>query len=249
MTTLAICGVKGGCGATALTAALAWRREELGRPVLAMDLCEQNLLRLHFGMPWRETDGWRARQLAGDDWTAAAWRAGDNLTLVPHGLADEAGAALPANWLRDELACLDRPEREPVLLDTPSASSTGRELALAAASHVLAVLPAEPASCALVDSLREELDRRGIPDRRVWFALNQFDPARRLDRDVELLLRKRLGDRLAPLPVMRDEAMREAFAAGRPLAVYAPESQAADDIRQLALWLTVRLQDGKEAAA
>ncbi|VEB43405.1 cell division protein [Chromobacterium violaceum] len=49
-----------GGGATALAAAIAWYREEQAQPTLAIDLCPQNLLRLHFGVPWSEQEGWRA---------------------------------------------------------------------------------------------------------------------------------------------------------------------------------------------
>ncbi|MEO9382955.1 cellulose biosynthesis protein BcsQ [Chromobacterium phragmitis] len=250
MSILSICGVRGGCGATAIAAAMAWYREEQGRPVLAIDLCPQNLLRLHFGVPWSEQGGWHASLRHGTDWAESAWQIGrGHLSLVPHGAwaAGEDGPA--AGWLRAELGRLARPVGDMVLLDTPLWAQSCRDQAFSVARHVLAVLPADPISCVLSDNLETELVARGVPREGILFVINQFDPARRLDRDVENLLRNMLGSRLAPLPVTRDEAMREALAAGVPVSVFAPESQVADDLRQLAVWLAVKLRRDVESQA
>ncbi|POZ62890.1 cellulose biosynthesis protein BcsQ [Chromobacterium alticapitis] len=252
MTILSVCGVKGGCGASAITAALAWHRQEQSKSTLAIDLCPHNLLRLHFGVPWSDEAGWHASLLAGRDWTQAAWRiGGEALMLMPHGDLPRGTPHAPglrADWLRRELAALDRPADDMTLLDTPLTEGMGRELAFAACSHVLAVLPPDPISNALAAKLEAELLERGMDRGRILFLINQFDPARRLDRDVELLLRLMLGSRLAPLPVMWDETMREALAAGLPVAAFAPDSQAVDDLRQLALWLSVRLSETQSEA-
>ncbi|QEL55080.1 cellulose biosynthesis protein BcsQ [Chromobacterium paludis] len=252
MTILSVCGVKGGCGASAIAAALAWHRQEQAKSTLIMDLCPQNLLRLHFGVPWSEEAGWHASLLEGQDWAQTAWRVGNGLMLVPHGNLPRGvvqAAGLRADWLRQELARLDRPADDLVLLDTPLDPGMCRELALSACSHVLAVLPPDPISNALAARLEAEWLERGKARQRILFLINQFDPARRLDRDVEQLLRLMLGNRLSPLPVMWDETMREALAAGLPVAAYAPDSQAVDDLRQLSLWLAVRLADETSEAA
>ena len=245
MKTLAVYGIKGGSGATTLAAALAmlWRQQE---PVLAIDLCQQNLLRLHFGLDPSETDGWCPRLLAGEDWTEAAWQAGERLHLVPYGRAS-AWARCPQldrdDWLASELAALALPRWTRVVLDLPGGAVRARQQGLNAASHVLVVLPADAASCALLDSLEDELAGCGVDPLKTLFVLGQFDASRRLDRDVEILLRRRLGARLAPLPVQRDASVREAFASRQSLFAYAPESQAADDLRQLAVWLSVQMQE------
>ncbi|MBW7568488.1 cellulose synthase operon protein YhjQ [Chromobacterium subtsugae] len=252
MAILAVCGVKGGCGATTVAAALAllWQRQQ--RPVLAMDLCRQNLLRLHFGMEWHEADGWRRRRDAGADWARAAWEVGDrHLTLVPHGRVEEdvdQEGPEPEEWLRDELAQLERQPGQRTVLDLPARGVAERQQGLKAASHALVMLSADPAACALLDAVEAELHAGGLPAERIFFVINHFNPLRKLDGDVELLLRKKLGPRLAPLPIHRDEAVREAFAKQQPLFDYAPASQAADDLRQLAVWLSVRLDAGRSGA-
>ncbi|MCD0490911.1 cellulose synthase operon protein YhjQ [Chromobacterium violaceum] len=243
MAILSICGVRGGSGATALAAAIAWYREEQAQPTLAIDLCPQNLLRLHFGVPWSEQGGWRASLHAGCDWTESAWRiGGGHLALVPHGTCAARGPEPDAGWLSAELGKLERPAGDLVLLDTPSWAGRGRDQAWTAASHVLAVLTADSVNCVLAVRLEAELMARGVSRDGILFAISQFDPARKLDRDVERVLRRTLGSRLAPRPVTRDEVVREALAAGVPVSVFAPESQAVDDLRQLAMWLTVKLR-------
>ncbi|OHX10439.1 cellulose biosynthesis protein BcsQ [Chromobacterium sphagni] len=252
MAILAVCGVKGGCGATTVAASLAllWQRQQ--RPVLAMDLCRQNLLRLHFGMAWDEGDGWRSRLDAGADWMRAAWEVGDHhLTLVPHGRVEvdvDQGEPQGDDWLRDELALLEKQAGQRTVLDLPARGVAERQQGLNAANHALVMLSAEPASCALLEMAEAELLASGLPSERILFAINHFNPLRQLDGDVELMLRKTLGPRLAPLPIHRDEAVREAFAKQRPLFDYAPESQAADDLRQLATWLSVRLDADRGGA-
>lgn len=250
MKTLAVYGVKGGSGSTTLVAELAllWRQQ--GRTVLAIDLCQQNLLRLHFAMDPAEPDGWCARLLAGEDWTEAVWRCGERLLFVPYGKTSAwavTGELDDPDWLGRQLSMLALPADALVLLDLPAGAVRARRQGLNAADSVLVTMPADSASCALLDAMADELIECGIVPQNVRFALNQFDPTRRIDRDVELLLRKRLGARLAPLPVQRDASVREAFAARQPLALYAPESQAADDLRQLQLWLSVQLAEMRPA--
>ncbi|UTH73439.1 cellulose biosynthesis protein BcsQ [Chromobacterium sp. IIBBL 290-4] len=250
MTILSICGVRGGCGATAIAAGLAWYRAEQARSTLLIDLCPQNLLRLHFGVPWSEEGGWRASLQNGGDWTLSAWQIGDGqLSLVPHGRFEPKKGVLPAGWLHGELERLARPVDDLVVLDTPLLYENARELAFSSASHVLVVLPADPISCVLSDKLEADLLGRGFSRHEILYVINQFDPARRLDRDVEMLLRKMLGKRVAPLPVMRDEAMREALAAGMPVAAFAPESQAAEDLKELSVWLAIRMQQAERQVA
>jgi len=227
----------------------AWSRH--GKAVLALDLCRQNLLRLHFGLDWHERDGWYARLAAGQDWTAAAWRTSERLGFVPHGqLAREWAGALDVldalddpHWLADELASLALQGDCRVLLDTPL-HGRERAQALTAANHVLVVLPPEPLSCGLIEEFEAELLSYGIRPDRLLYVLNRFDPVRQLDRDVELLLREMLAERLAPLPVHRDEAVREALAMRQQLADYAPQSQVCDDFLQLATWLSIRIEAG-----
>jgi len=243
---LAVTGVKGGAGCTAVVAGLAgaWSRQK--KAVLALDLCRQNLLRLHFGMDWHERDGWHARLVAGRDWSGAAWRTPDGLGFVPHGSLRDGTVAAVLNdphWLADELAGLALPSDCRLLLDTPL-SGRERDQALVAASQVLVVLPPEPLSCGLVEPVEAELSTHGVGPEKLLYVLNRFDPTRQLDRDVELLLREMLGARLAPLPVHRDEAVREALAMQQQLVDYAPHSQACDDFNQLATWLSIRLNGG-----
>ncbi|TCP10625.1 cellulose synthase operon protein YhjQ [Crenobacter luteus] len=217
--------------------------------MLALDLCRRNLLRLHFGQDWSERDGWFGRLAAGDDWSEAAWRTPGGILFVPHGASapDEVPAALyDARWLAGELERLALPAACRLLLDTPGVPGPARSQAMAAADRVLVVLAPEPVSCGLLRPLEVELRRHGIGPDRLLFVLNGFDPSRQLDRDVELLLRETLAERLAPLPVCRDEAVREALAMQQLLPDYAPYSQAVDDFLQLAAWLAVRLAAGTE---
>ncbi|MDF0604982.1 cellulose biosynthesis protein BcsQ [Neisseriaceae bacterium TC5R-5] len=244
MAILAITGIKGGCGASTVTAGLAFAWAQQHRSILAMDLCRRNLLRLHLGLPWQEQDGWYLRLLKGEDWTQAAWQLAERLDFVPYGEVAFAtpAALLDAEWLQRELARLQRPPDDKVLLDTPSEDGPLRRLALHSATHVLVVLPPDAMAYGLLSALAEELQSSGVPATRTFFLLNRVELTQQLDRDIELLFRSKLAEQMTPLPLMRDEALREAVAKGQPVAMYAPGSQAADDLRQLAMWLAIRLE-------
>ena len=58
MTTMAIQGIRGGCGSTSVTASLAWSLAQAGQSVLAIDFSRENLLRLYFDMPYDNKHGW-----------------------------------------------------------------------------------------------------------------------------------------------------------------------------------------------
>lgn len=66
MPVIAMQGIRGGVGATSLTAGLSWALEQLGEPVLSIDFSADNLLRFHFNMPAHSTRGWARAELDGD---------------------------------------------------------------------------------------------------------------------------------------------------------------------------------------
>lgn len=129
------------------------------------------------------------------------------------------------------------------LLDLPSdARSDHLQQALAEADEVLVVLRPDARSAAAVRATEELLGRvrRAWRRRRARYLVNQFDGRRRLDRDAVAQLRALLGARLLPVLVQQDEAVRAAFASGRPLEEVAPGSQVVADLAALARELVPR---------
>jgi cellulose biosynthesis protein BcsQ len=79
-------------------------------------------------------------------------------------------------------------------------------------------------------------DEEGGPE-ATHYLLNQFDASSPLHVDVRALLQQQLGDQLLPFVVRRSSAVSEGLAEGMTVIDYAPDSEAAEDYRNLANWL------------
>ncbi len=85
MPVIALQGLRGGMGATSVTAALAWALQQLGESVLAVDFAPDNLLRLHFNTPFELPRGWARAEQDGGEWQQGAMRYCENLDFLPFG--------------------------------------------------------------------------------------------------------------------------------------------------------------------
>lgn len=237
MTALSICGVRGGVGTTSLVAALGYALESLGERVLMIDMCPENLLRLHFNLLDGGESGWARAMLDGQQWHKQAWSLTPTLQLLPYGRlsADESMSIEqqlihdPQIWSRRQASLaahfdwllFDIPQRlpghgtiGPCLLPIQIAEAD-------AACHVL---------------LLQQAGSNPV-------LVNRFDPGSQLQRDLLLIWRKFYAARLLPLTVHADEAMREALAFKQPVGRYAPESLAALDALSLATWCLARRRE------
>jgi chromosome partitioning protein len=81
----------------------------------------------------------------------------------------------------------------------------------------------------LVERVGKALPYRFVP--------TMYDAERAVDRDVLESLRRRHGDRVAPVTISYRESLREAASRGQSVVEYAPESEADGDFEALADWL------------
>ena len=108
MPVIALQGLRGGMGTTSVTAALAWALQQLGESVLAIDFAPDNLLRLHFNMPFGLARGWARAEQDGGDWQQGAMRYCEKLDFLPFGrltATERLNLQSPAHW-QDRLAQL-----------------------------------------------------------------------------------------------------------------------------------------------
>lgn len=259
-------GATGGAGATTVAAHLACALAVQQRPVLAIDLSPANALRLFYGMAWAQEQGWARQLLAGQAWQDAAWRDSQGRTFMPFGaLRDDAAVdrlvqTLRAHprWLRDRLDEIQLAPDTIVVCDCPTAPAALRDQALAAADLALLVCAPDTLSYAQATGRIErgwgeakglsEAPHSGLPPETA-IVLNGHDPARRLDRDIALLLRSGYRSVFAPTLVHRDESLREALACKQTVFDFAPTSQAAHDCAALATWTLARLGQIEARAA
>jgi cellulose synthase operon protein YhjQ len=248
MPTVAIVSAGGGAGRSTLTASLATLAARSGVWGLAVECDPQNLLALHFGAEQAPADGLVSRAARGQVWNTAALAASDGTLVLPFGAMDppalvdwERRLVIEPDWLAQRLDTLARPDDGWTFIDTPRWPAVLARQAVRAADAALLVLRADGASVALLDSILAMLDT--TPALAV---VNAYDPARSLQTDVMAALYDRLGPRLSPQPVHRDEAIPEAFARRMSPEDHSAHSQVVYDLHGLLRWIQRQCRTMKE---
>ena len=237
MTSLSICGVRGGVGTTSLVAALGHALESLGERVLMIDLCPENLLRLHFNLLDSQDSGWARAMLDGQDWHKQAWSLKPFLQLLPYGrLSAEETMSIEQQLLHDPQIWARRQASlaahfDWLLFDVPQ-----RLPGHATLGPCLLPIQVAEADAACHVLLLQQAGNNPV-------LVNRFDPGSQLQRDLLLIWRKHYAARLLPMKVHADEAMREALAFKQSVGQYAPDSLAAQDALSLATWCLARRRE------
>ena len=245
---LTVVGSHGGIDPTSVTAHLTAGFHQEGWPLLAVDLCPTNTLRLYLGMDKADTAGLAPQWLSGDPWYEAIYRSAMGGDFLPFG---EAGPAIDRfaaslverpGWLAEDISRLEVPNNFRVICNCPRHPYSLFQEGIRLAQTILVVLEPDPLSLTSIPSLLSDLLRLGVNERQIFFVLDGFLPSRQLDRDVRNNLQtSRLQSRLSPIPVHEDEFIREALATQKTLFDYCPHSQAAHDFTLLRIWLTARM--------
>ncbi|XBS68484.1 cellulose biosynthesis protein BcsQ [Acerihabitans sp. KWT182] len=242
MPVIALSGIRGGAGATSITAALAWALCQAGESVLAVDLSPDNLLRLHFNMPFEQARGWARAEIDGEGWREGAMEYLEPLAFLPFGRtsAEERSMLLDPlqsgreDWGRHlSRLCAGRRYRW-VLLDIPGGESAISKQCLPFADHVMMVINPD-ANC------HARLHQQALPAGS-RLLINGYRPTSGLQQDILKLWLQTL-EGVLPIIIHRDEAMAEALAAKQPLGEYRPDSNAAEEIVTLANWCLIHCSE------
>ena len=87
MRVIAVVSPLGGSGRTTLVAHLASLGARQGQSTLAIELCSQNLLGMHLGMPHPASQGWAALAATGSWWADGSFDNTDGVGVLPFGPA------------------------------------------------------------------------------------------------------------------------------------------------------------------
>ncbi|MBL6454953.1 AAA family ATPase [Belnapia sp. T6] len=235
---------KGGVGKTTLAANVADALRRSGQRVLALDLDPQNALRLHFGLPLQDNEGFAHELARRPDWRNAVRETPSGVILLPHGAVDIIGALDLATALEREPELLAAPLRailaDPdlmVVADMPPGASRALTLVAPHAAMIVAVLLADAGSAALVPEIESGRflgagSMTALFAGRLRVALNQLEPESRLSAAAAESVARRFGPRLLGA-IRRDVAVAEALASQRLLLDLAPGSLAAQDLAAL----------------
>lgn len=252
MRTIAIVNQKGGCGKTTTAISLSGALASLGTRVLLVDMDPQSHCAAGLAIPEAHIendvgDAMLANDPAKLDLTKLLWRIGRNLDLVPSRMKL---AGLEAS--RGGLASLeDKDQRlskvlgaidgyDLAIVDCSPSIGLLTYNALCAADEVL--IPVEMSYFAQQGASRQVATLRSLGQRlgrqaKHWIVPTIHEPDAALPRELLEQLRTRFGSQVCPMVIHKDEKVKEAATFGRPVGEYAPQSQAARDYTELALWL------------
>lgn len=249
MKRLLLVGLRGGAGATTISANLAQALAKINKQVLAVDMSPENLLQLHFGLPLGEKEGWALNLLLNNSWSDAGYLSPQGTQFLPFG-------RLNAQQLRQ---FLNQKERLISLLGQESllVSQTQSELwqvfhgrlsdlaqdsFIDSMDMVLVCMTPDAASYAALQhwlNTEEAITLKKV--NKLRFVINQYQPESELSRDLMLVLNTELDELAIPVVVHRDTVLYECVANLTTAQQFAPNSQAAKDFQSLAFWVVSAL--------
>ena len=251
MKVVAVKGLYGGAGTTTVTANLASALRRRQHPVVAVDLCATNMLRLHFGMPVNDRRGlFKAGELV-DDLANAAFETEQGLIYLPYGDVSEQPERTDIEQLLqrlyDLLAKFSSEQTLIVLIDMPNAEPQMLSWLAAHTDIMLHVLSPDPRVYpALHYFSMKQWPLIQAEQLQHYFVLNQCAPQLELNRDIIDLLRYELApELLLPTYIQRDQHLPEAFATQQAAIDFTLGAQANVDFVAIAEWLELRLLEAK----
>lgn len=248
MNIIAVASMKGGVGKTTTTANLAvvLSSSRSVSKVVVIDLDPQNTLRLHFNCATHDNEGICSHAVRQLPFSDVLHDSTSGVSCMPYGAVTEPERQAfenllesDPNWLSREIANLHLPDDAIVLIDTPPGSTPYLRQALVCADFALLVILADAASYLTLPAMEGWVTEAHEfnPQLHFTYLLNQTDRAQPLHRDLLDVLRLRLGDRLTPVSVHRDEAVPEAMAYQQVVVDYDPHGQASHDLLRIGTWL------------
>ena len=239
MALISVVSPKGGVGKTTCVASLAYGIRRLGYRVAIIDFDPQNALRLHFGVPLSDGDGFVHAAVDQDDWRPLARNVADGVQLLAYGTVPRFErqvfdrALEEPGFLARPMASLASTPGTVVIADLPPGDSSALWAVARLADLRLTVMLADSASVSLLPRLEEgDFFPEDVPaGSRHGFILNQVDPRQRLNTEIREFMERRHGDALLGM-IHRDEAFPEANARQRSVFEQAPNSRGASDFKR-----------------
>ncbi len=244
MKRLLVVSLRGGAGSTTTAANLAQALEKINKQVLAIDICPENLLQLHFGLPFDEQDGWAFNLFSNKPWFEAGYQSPQGVSFLPFGLLTAqnlhqfyAQKEQYTSLLGRETLLVSENKEELWQVFHGQFSDLALDNVIDSMDMVIVCLTADAASYAVLQSrlLTQELMQLKKAN-KLRFVVNQYQPESEFCRDMMLVLNTELDGLLAPTVIHRDTVLYECVANLTTAQQFAPKSQAAKDFQSLAFW-------------
>src|SRR5664279_4833712 len=161
MTLVCFTSPKGGVGKTTLAANVANELSRAGVRVVALDLDPQSALRLHFGLPLQDEDGFTHFLPRHPEWRRCLHETASGVAVLPYGASKASEAVSLAAAVAEAPALLQQPVQEMladpelcVVLDTSPGASSLLATLLPRIDLLINVLLVDAASVALIPALK-----------------------------------------------------------------------------------------------
>jgi cellulose synthase operon protein YhjQ len=252
MPLIAFVSPKGGVGKTTLAAHIAALLAQRGHRVLGLDLDPQNALRLQFGLPIQDEDGFLADITHHPNWRQCVVHTAAGVRLLPHGTIDPATTLENSQGLQVSPELLAGPVREMltdpdlvVIVDSSPGATPAISAILSLVDLLVVVLLADAASAAQLPSIVSNrwLGHGRLASRageKTVVVMNQVDLDAPLASAVFDGATESLGPKLIGA-VCRDDAVAEALGDKRML-VDPQDGPAAEDLSAVADAIAARLR-------
>jgi len=236
---------KGGVGKTTSAVNIASVLGEMGKSVLVVDIDPQGSASLHFGV----RDDGMAFLHAIERTVAAPVRATavKGVDLVPSGPSLSAAAQRFGGVLGAELLarCLSRTQGDwdLAIIDCPPGPGILTVSALRVSRHAVIAIETNRLAMNGLDQLMETLDSLRRENHRIeilGIIACRANPRRRVHREIMADLENRFPGRITPF-VRENVALAEAPAHEKPVTLYAPFSNGAEDYRRVTEWMLERI--------
>jgi len=249
MNSVAVFSLKGGTGKTTLVSSLGWILAERGHHVLMIDIDPQgHLTQLFKEKPGKSQTKLYDSLIHGHPLSETILPTSHpNLFLVPatedHFHLNTALFSTPwKEWkLKDALYAIDPFPYELVLIDSGANLSLCTYVALFAARILIIPVLPDLLSYLSLKSLFAFLDKTckyyNYSFDMIWILMNRINNHRPFDRENKKALERFYGRFLIPEMVREDLKFFEAAREQVPIAIYAPQSIAARDMRKVANFL------------
>lgn len=232
---IAVASRKGGVGKSSVTAGLASLFVDDGYSVLTVDLDPQSNLAFMLGVD--PTAPGTAELLAGEEPDPLEVQEGFYVFPGGPNLSRQDIARLDPEDLADALEAWEG--FDIILFDCPPGSQHLERLGIVAATKALVVTNAHPMAIVGAGRVLEDLEARFQKKRRGpqdWAIIaNMIDARRSLDKQVTEMLDD-VDDKVLRFQVRQDVKVSMASAQGIPLATYAKNSNAVEDLMKVKEW-------------
>lgn len=247
MKNIVVTGIRGGVGATTVTANLTMAFHSIDQKAYAIDANPDNLMRLHFCMEPDNIDGWMIRKLNGEKWQQAGYQNSRQISFVPFGqVNEEQNQKVVTNLQHNPNDLVES------FISTHVTSEMKKEnwqivllpeISLLDVYHYPLIKEADLVICVMRTDIQSYFSlqqsryyQKLLQHCRPKLLMNGFQPFSPISRDMKLVVQHEYENELVPVLMHDDTAITEAVANLTSVLESAPYSQAAQDYQALAFW-------------